>query len=107
MLYLLRIQNKDSLDIIKKGKHVVVDQYMGYTGDIIIGYLDNKYYLIIFDGTEDQYYHSHAPEPISETEAKIWAVRKDKDTWLEACEEFGWDESEYDYYIGIYKHIKK
>jgi len=70
MLYSETLRNAKSRRILERGTSVYLGCYDYPNGAKWLARYNNKFYLIIHDGTGNQFFHSHAPEEISENEAK-------------------------------------
>lgn len=64
------LRNAKSRRILEKGAYVCLGWYDFPNGAKWLARYRGKLYLIIHDGTGNQFFHSHAPEEVSETEAK-------------------------------------
>jgi len=64
------LRNAKSRRILEKGTYVCLGWYDFPNGAKWLARYRGKLYLIIHDGTGNQFFHSHAPEEVSEEEAK-------------------------------------
>jgi len=83
--------SKKSKTILSKGESVCYDWYRIFpapTGARWVARYKGQYYLIIFDGTGNQFFHSHDPKPISEKYAKYLLWKSDE--YEKGMEKFGW-----------------
>jgi len=70
MLYSKSLASMKSRKILEKGQSVYLGCYDYPNGARWLARYNNRFYYIVHDGTGNQFFHSHAPEEISETEAK-------------------------------------
>lgn len=90
MSYIATIRSSKSKFLLTKGQAIWYDFYQYPDGAKWIVRYSNRYYLIIHDGTGNQFFHSHEPEEISEKEAKQ-ILSKYPRAWEKAMDLFGWE----------------
>jgi len=91
MGYAESIRDVRSKFLLKKGEAIWYHWYDYPNGARWIVKYKGRYYLIIHDGTGNQFYCSHAPTEISEERAK--RILSDyPDAWEEAQELWGWED---------------
>lgn len=64
------LRNAKSRRILEKGTYVCLGWYDFPNGAKWLARYRGKLYLIIHDGTGNEFFHSHAPQEVSEEEAR-------------------------------------
>jgi len=81
------LRNAKSRRILEKGTSVYLGCYDFPNGARWLARYRGKLYLIVHDGTGNQFFHSHAPEEISEEEAKRILIETFEESELEEAQE--------------------
>jgi len=98
---MVRFANARAQRIFEKGRVVFLAPFRGVDGGRWLAFYRGRYYLLVHDGTGNEFFASHEPRSICENDAKRLALEYDKRAKAE--EVFGWSfsDEEIDQLLGL------